>query len=190
VNCATMEPLLARIAASEAAPRLALEAARHLAHCRSCAAALLRMRQLSGMLDSLPQVDPAPGFARRVLNAVQKKARGAAGAILLVLLPAAAGGLIVFSGGGIPGQTSTPTTSVGAPFAAVFAVARTLSGLVMSALDALRAVPLMVPGLHLPPASVAVLIVFAAITAAGSAAALGAALVQVRRGSGDAQLRS
>jgi len=185
-----MEPLLERIAASEAPPRLALEAARHLAHCRSCAAALLRMRDLAGMLDALPQVDPAPGFARRVLEVVQKKARRTAGAILLVLLPAAAGGLIVFTGGGIPGQAPNPTASTGAPFAVVFAVARSLSAMMMSVLDAFRAVPPMFPGLHLPPAPVAVLIVFAAITAAASAAALAAALVHLRQAQGSSRLRS
>ncbi len=93
MNCREMQGVLPGLAEREGTPRLALEAARHLASCVSCAETLLRLRALGGLLDRLPKAEVPRSFARRVLRALPRKGVGAG----VVVLAALACGGAVFS---------------------------------------------------------------------------------------------
>jgi anti-sigma factor RsiW len=93
MNCRQMRGILPALAEREGTPRVALEAARHLAACRSCAAELMRLRELNGLLDRLPRTEVPASFPRRVLRSL--RSRGMIGLVLLILGAAGtAGGAI------------------------------------------------------------------------------------------------
>ena len=86
MNCREMQAVLPGLAEREGTPRVALHAARHLATCPSCAEALLRLREVNGLLDRLPQAEVPSSFARRILRALPRDARwGASVALFLAL---------------------------------------------------------------------------------------------------------
>ncbi len=93
-----MQRILPRIAERDGTPRVAFDAARHLASCVDCAAELLRLRELNGLLDRMPFAEVPDSFPKRVLRALRTK--GGAGAILVALLALGTGGGAMTFGGG------------------------------------------------------------------------------------------
>src|SRR5262249_34399235 len=81
-----MQAVLPALAEREGTPRVAFHAAKHLATCASCAERLLRLRELNGLLDKLPDEEVPPSFTRRVLRALPRKLGGASGLVVLAAL--------------------------------------------------------------------------------------------------------
>ena len=96
MTCREMSPLLPRIAERDGSPRVALDTARHLAYCAGCAAELLRLREINGLLDSLPPREVPDSFPGRILRAIRSKGGGVLA--LVVLGGLAAIGATVSSG--------------------------------------------------------------------------------------------
>jgi len=86
VNCREMQGVLPALAEREGTPRVAFHAAKHLATCVPCAEQLLRLRELNGMLDRLPDEEVPPTFARRVLRALPRKLGGIGGLVAVAAL--------------------------------------------------------------------------------------------------------
>lgn len=183
MTCRELEPVLARIAGSEAAPRLALDAARHLGRCVSCAERLLRMREMSGLLDRIPQIEVPAAFTQRVLRALPKIGRTAGRA--LVLVAAAVLGAYA-SRGTAPWARGTgahdPSESMTSAMVALVALARSLAAVLTSGLEAAPIVPLRLPGLPGPLSMhVFILVAIAALGIAASGAAFGNTALSFRR---------
>ena len=81
-----MQAVLPALAEREGTPRVALHAAKHLATCLSCAERLLRLRELNGLLDTLPEEEVPPSFARRVIRALPRKLGASSGIVVLAAL--------------------------------------------------------------------------------------------------------
>jgi anti-sigma factor RsiW len=81
-----MQAVLPALAEREGTPRVAFHAAKHLATCVSCAERLLRLRELNGLLDRIPDEEVPPSFTRRVLRALPRKIGGAGGLVVLAAL--------------------------------------------------------------------------------------------------------
>ena len=86
MNCVEMQAVLPALAEREGTPRVAFAAAKHLATCALCAERLLRLRELNGLLDRLPDEEVPPSFTRRVLRALPRKLGGASGIVVLAAL--------------------------------------------------------------------------------------------------------
>ena len=81
-----MHAVLPALAEREGTPRVALQAAKHLSMCKGCAERLLRLRQLNGLLDDLPEEDIPTSFTRRVLRALPRKLGAGSGLVVLAAL--------------------------------------------------------------------------------------------------------
>ena len=81
-----MQAVLPALAEREGTPRVAFQAAKHLATCAACAERLLQLRELNGLLDKLPEEEVPPTFARRVLRALPRKLGGVGGLVVLATL--------------------------------------------------------------------------------------------------------
>lgn len=99
MTCLETRKVLPRIAERDGAPRVALETARHLAGCMECAGELLRLRELSGLLDRIPIREVPVSFSRQVLRSLRSK-RGMGFILLVTALagtlasnPSASGGI-------------------------------------------------------------------------------------------------
>jgi hypothetical protein len=104
-----MDVVLSRLSSREAAPRIALEAARHLAHCRPCAAALVRMREVDSLLDKLPRAEVSPTFTARVMRSLPRRARKlGGGALVITALVLAGAGFFARIGSWIPAWKMPP----------------------------------------------------------------------------------
>jgi anti-sigma factor RsiW len=188
VTCRGIEPILAQLASSEGTPRIALDAARHLSRCSECAATLLRMRELNGLLDHIPKVDVPSSFTRRVMRAVPGKVRWGGGALILV---AAAAGWTFYSrraGGSAPWPNMrAPFESGLAMIAALFDLMAGVTTAMAAALDSTGLPPLRIPSLF--PASPTGLLLLCAlailILGASGVAFSGGVLVRLRERRGD-----
>ncbi|PYR52616.1 MAG: hypothetical protein DMF89_02175 [Acidobacteria bacterium] len=182
-SCRQIEPHLARLAASDAAPRLALDVARHLGLCVACAETLLRLREMNGLLDRLPRVEVPASFTERVLRALPSKRRLLGGGLVLVVLAGlGAAASTAGSGSSILSRFADPFESTTETIAAALAAVRSLAALAAAAFEASQEAPLRLPGLPLPPPiRVLVLVGLAALAFAGSAAALGGGALRLRR---------
>jgi hypothetical protein len=119
-----MAPILPRIAERDGTPRVALEAARHLARCAGCAEQLLRLRELNGLLDALPPREVPAGFSRGVLRALRSKAGGGLALLLLAGLGAVGARLI----------SNPPAETIGAVIRDPFEAAGTMLSALVSVL--------------------------------------------------------
>jgi len=86
MNCSEMQAVLPALAEREGTPRVAFQAAKHLAICVTCAERLLRLRELNGLLDRLPDEEVPPSFTRRVLRALPRKLGASSGIVVLAAL--------------------------------------------------------------------------------------------------------
>ena len=178
MTCLEMGRILPPLAEREGTPRVALEAARHLAMCPSCAGELLRLREVNGLLDRLPRAEVPASFPRYVLRAIRTKG----GAVVIVLLVLALGAL----GSGLAAGPSVdtiasalrdPLETAGTAMAALVAGLFALIGPARGALGEAPTAPLEL-GRPLPsgaPGAVTtfLLVLAAALFLAGSWAAFG-----------------
>jgi anti-sigma factor RsiW len=81
-----MQAVLPALAEREGTPRVAFHAAKHLAMCTSCAERLLRLRELNGLLDRLPEEEIPTSFTRRVLRGLPRKLGASGGLVVLAAL--------------------------------------------------------------------------------------------------------
>jgi len=184
MNCRQMNELLPALAEREGTPRVAIDAARHLAGCRRCAAELMRLRELNGLLDRLPRAHVPASFPRRVLRTL--KSRGMIGAILLGLcLAGAAGGALSM---GLSPRTvlrvaGDPLEGVGMAVGGLGRVLLALFALGRSASEGFdEATPLLFDHAAPGPASPLLsLLAIAAITYAAAWAALAVGAARFRR---------
>src|SRR5258705_497704 len=79
-----MQAVLPGLAEREGLPRVALEAARHLAACGSCAEILLRLRVLNGLRDDLPKAEVPATFARGIMRPLPSNKGRVGGGLVLV----------------------------------------------------------------------------------------------------------
>ena len=182
MNCREMSGVLPGLAEREGLPRVALEAARHLATCGACAESLMRLRSLNGLLDDLPKTEVPATFARRVMRALPAHKWKVGGGLVLALFLSLAGTAATL---GIPGASlpSFLTDPIEAASAALTMVVRAALDLGMIlrdaspfATDAAR-----LPGPALPAfMSIAALGLLAAFALAASGAAFGTGALRLR----------
>lgn len=188
MTCREIQPILARLAGCEGAPRVALDAARHLAGCPACAETLLRMRQVSTMLDHLPKMEVPRTFAERVLKSLPKRAGQVGGTLVLALFALAGVAASVGGSGGSLWRTlGSPIESATLTLAALVAASQALLDLIVAAFAMVElSVPMMPGGIVRMSLPMAALTIFAALTLAASAAAIGGGVLslQLERRSG------
>lgn len=174
MTCREMNGVLPGLAEREGTPRVALDAARHLASCKVCAEALLRLRATSGLLDRLPKAEVPAGFARRVLRALPVK--GGALTILLLSMGVAFWGVASSLGSPLvwlSGALSESFHSATSTFVMVIRLALDLLNLARAAAGALELSPPPVLALsRLPLSHVTGLLFTAAVTLTVSGLAL------------------
>lgn len=182
MTCREIEPLLARMAWCEGTPKIALDAARHLARCAACAETLIRLREMVGLLDRVPKVEVPASFTRRVMRAIPRKARGAVSLLIVALITLAA-----FVSFGTAGERTfadfrSPLEVGTAVLAALAEAGRTILALLGALGDASGIPPILLPVfasrslLH-----VLVLSALALATLAASGAAFGGGALQLLR---------
>jgi anti-sigma factor RsiW len=178
-----MQAVLPGLAEREGTPRVALHAARHLASCALCAEALMRLRQINGLLDRLPVAEVPTSFTRRLLRALPKDVRWGAGVVLLLALgwgsEALPAGLTAPIAGWLGSRLDTLSDALAAGLnivIGIFLIAR-------AALQALPVVPIApLPGLASPlPAHLLPLAGIALVTLLGSWAALARGAFSLQR---------
>jgi hypothetical protein len=179
-----MEAALPALAEREGAPRVALEAARHLSMCGGCAERLLRLRALHAMLDELPAAEVPASFARRVLRALPSKGKIGAGFAILIALMLAGGAASVSTPiGSLSSSISDPIEAATSALSAGLRLAFDLLALLQGTLGGVgSAVPrLEGPAFPPPPAPIVALAVFATLALAASGLAFGRGALRLLR---------
>ena len=183
MTCPEARKFLPRIAERDGAPRVALETARHLAGCVACAGELLRLRELSGLLDRIPQPDVPASFPGRVLRALRSK-RGAGILAVFVSIAAGMGGSAIGlrpSAGSVTSVLTDPIQAAGTLLSSFARALATLAGLLHASFDGMERSALSLTGSTSGSASslIPLLGIVAALALAGSWTALGFSAVRL-----------